>query len=62
MDSGVFIEDAPNLLDGLGSCLGRVAERTTNSDSAPSICALLYSTTPSLPVSIGPAPLTAITS
>jgi hypothetical protein len=34
-------------------------DRTTTSDSASSIWALLYSTTPSLPVSIGPSPFTA---
>src|SRR5579862_3709046 len=33
-------------------------ERTTSSDSTPSICALLYSTTPSLPSSTGPVPFT----
>src|SRR6267154_826712 len=33
-------------------------ERTISSDSTPSICALLYSTTPSLPASTGPLPFT----
>jgi hypothetical protein len=34
-------------------------DQTTSSDSASSICVLLYCTTPSLPVSIGPSPWTA---
>src|SRR5688572_5374657 len=36
------------------------AELTTSSDSTPSMCALLYSTTPSSPSGFGPPPFTAM--
>ena len=58
MDSGMLVKDAADLLDRLGRGLSRVTRAHDQLGFDAVECALLYSTTPSLPSSTGPSPCT----
>ena len=53
-------EDAADLEHGVGVGRTEWPERTTSSEETPSMWALRYCTTPSLPSSGGPSPRTAM--